>query len=99
MATLSLTDGESGVFHVGKKDCDVRIVFPGGKELLIEIRPSNAEEDYNGSLDIILPGNTCVECYKWSDVYKPAKPINDNRHQQHIRIAKQLVAELPGDYS
>lgn len=78
-----------------KADCDVVIVFPGGDELLIQARPSNADTDYNGSLDIILPDDQEVCCWIGSEM-TPAPAVG---RQAHVRLAEQLVTELPGDYS
>jgi len=72
-------------------DSDVAIVFPNGKKLLIQCRPSNAEVNYNGSLDIILPYDNIVTCWRGDDM--EAAPAVENR--QYERRAKQLVTELP----
>lgn len=73
-------------------DCDVVLAFPGGKELLIQARPSNADVGYNGSLDIILPDNQPVTNWEGDDM-KAARSV---RGQAHTRFAKQLVTELLG---
>jgi hypothetical protein len=77
-----------------RHDADVVIEFPGGKTLTIQARPSNADVNYNGSLDIILPDNQAVTNWEGDDM-KPAKGV---RGQACTRIAKQLVTDLPGDY-
>ncbi len=76
-------------------DCDVTIRFPGGKELVVQVRPSNGDIDYNGSLDIILPDNTVVTNWVGEDM--EAAPVG-NGCREHERFARQLVMELPGDY-
>lgn len=77
-------------------DADVVLRFPGKKDLLyIQLRPSNADVGYNGSLDIVLPGNQAVTNWE-GDNMKAAEPVNGI---EHIRLARQLVVELPGDYS
>ena len=53
-------------------DCDVTLIFPNGKQLIVQCRPSNAEGDYPGSLDIILPDNQWVTNWE-GDEMKPAK--------------------------
>lgn len=84
-----------------KQDCDLIIVFPGGKTMTVQVRPSNADcggyrkQPYNGSLDIILPKNQRVICWKGDDM-KDAPAASGRR--EHERLAKQLVTELPGDY-
>lgn len=76
-------------------DADVEIVFPGGKVLLIQVRPSNADTNYNGSLDIILPTDQTVA--NWiGDNMQAAPQATGGR--SHERVAKQLVTELPGLY-
>ena len=81
-----------------KHDADVVILFPGGKKLTIQARPSNADTRmdgtiYNGSLDIILPENAFVT--NWEGDEMAAAPEGS---RPNVRIAKQLVTELPGDY-
>lgn len=72
-------------------DFDLVLTFHNGKEVIIQARPSNADVDYNGSLDIILPENMHVA--NWAgDEMKPAKAAH--KHPE-IRFAKQLVTELP----
>ncbi len=75
-------------------DADVTIELPGGKKIVIQLRPSNSDYDYNGSLDIILPEDTSVVCWKGDDMEDaPQHGIHSN-----CRIAKQIVCELPGNY-
>jgi hypothetical protein len=92
---ISHKDCETRVF-VPTEDHDVVIVFPGGKELTVQLRPSNADTNYNGSLDIILPENDVVTCWKGDDMQAAPKGKNCRTHE---RLAKQLVTQLPGDYS
>lgn len=75
-------------------DCDVEVIFPGGKTVTIQARPSNADVNYNGSLDIILPDDQHVTNWQGDDM-TPAKGV---KGEPHTRIAKQLVTDLPGDY-
>lgn len=75
-------------------DADVIIELPGGEEITVQLRPSNADENYNGSLDVILPHDTSVVCWKGDDMED--SPQDGNK--PNCRIAKQLVCELPGDY-
>lgn len=77
-----------------KHDCDVVIEFPGGKTLTIQARPSNADTNYNGSLDIILPDNQVVTNWEGDDM----KPAMQSGKQACTRFAKQLVTDLPGEY-
>jgi hypothetical protein len=83
--------------HLPDHDCDVVLLFPNGKEVHIQIRPSNAEHYngfvYNGSLDVILPDNRAVYLYKDDDL-EPAPQINIKDHP-HGRISKQIVCEIP----
>jgi len=76
-----------------ENDCDVILVFPSGKEITIQSRPSYADGDYAGSLDIILPECTCVICWK-GDNMEPAPEANGPEFP-HERMAKQLIIELP----
>ena len=62
--------------------------------MTIQARPSNADVNYNGSLDIILPDDQCVTNWKGDDM-EAAPGI---KGQAHTRKAKQLVTELPGVY-
>jgi hypothetical protein len=78
-----------------ENDCDVVIKFPGGKLLTIQARPSNCHENYNGSLDIILPENKLVTSWIGEDMKDAPAP---NKKRQNERMTMQLVTELPGDY-
>lgn len=73
-------------------DCDVEIVFPSGHKVVVQVRPSNADIDYEGSLDFILPYDMAVTCWKGDDMEDAPELC-----APHIRQAKQLVAEIPGD--
>lgn len=77
--------------EVPSHDCDVEIVFPGGEKMIVQCRPSNASESYEGSLDIILPKDQIVLVWEGDDM-KPSKSVNGD---ETARIAKQLVTELP----
>ncbi len=85
-----------------KHDADVVIEFPGGEQLVIQARPSNADVDeegnlYNGSLDIILPDNQAVTAWKDDDM-EPAPEFHPEGQHPETRWAKQLVTDLPGNY-
>lgn len=81
-----------------KHDCDVVIRFPGGKELIVQARPSNADVNSNGSLDFVLPQDQVVTCWKGDDM-ESAPPASDHMTKDdHIRVIKQMATELPGDY-
>ncbi len=73
-------------------DYDITLRFPTGKEIEIQTRPSNATETSRGSLDIILPTDQAVTCWEGDDM-QPA-PAYD-WPMDHVRIAKQLVLDLP----
>lgn len=73
-------------------DADVIIEFPGGKQLCIQARPSNADTNYNGSLDLILPEDMGTVCWKGDDM-EPAEITGECEVK-----AKQFVWELPGEY-
>lgn len=80
-------------------DCDLVLVFPSGKEISIQHRPSNASgEDYQGSLDFILPEDTCVTNWK-GDSMQPAPAFVPLMHKgpvrEESRLAKQLCMEIP----
>ena len=75
-------------------DCDINIKFPSGKIVTVQARPSNADEGYNGSLDIILPKNQCVTNWMGDDM-SSAPPFSKQKNSAHERLAKQLVMELP----
>lgn len=83
------------IVDVPKIDCDVMIKLPGGVDWIqVQLRPSNADTNYNGSLDVILPRDQAVTC--WSgDSMRPSQPTDD----PNTRIGKQLVTELSGDYT
>ena len=81
-----------------KWDADVVIVFPGGEELVVQARPSNADVNYNGSLDIILPTDQVVTARKGDDM-EHAPAIYPEYCPQATRcVAKQLAMNLPGNY-
>jgi hypothetical protein len=80
----------SRILDIGEKDEDIILQFPSGKTLEIQLRPSNADVDYNGSLDIILPENQVVTCW-WGDDMTPSPMLRES----HTRWAKQLVMDLP----
>jgi hypothetical protein len=75
-------------------DADVVVVFPGGAEVLIQARPSNADVNYNGSLDIILPDDQVCVCSVGDDM-EPAPEVG----RPNQRKMKQIWTDLPGDYS
>lgn len=83
-------DSSTICVRVPTHDCDIVLSFSCGKELLIQCRPSNADINYEGSLDIILPNDQPVACYKGDDLQ-----VSSEFHAPHIRVAKQLVLELP----
>lgn len=76
---------------VPNNDNDVHIKMPGGKVLTIQFRPSNADTNYNGSLDIILPEDATVTSWKGDDM-EDAPAVGEH---PHIRLSKQLATELP----
>lgn len=79
--------------EVPDHDNDIELVFRSGKRILIQCRPSNADVDYNGSLDIILPDNMVVTNW-FGDDMQPAPATGVGIHDCE-RMAKQLVLELP----
>lgn len=76
-------------------DCDVEIEFPSGHKVVVQVRPSNADIDYEGSLDFILPYDMAVTCWKGDDMEDA--PEVKGGGGSHVRRAKQLVAEIPGN--
>jgi len=78
-----------------KHDCDVVLVFPGGKTLTVQMRPGNADVNYNGSLDVIYPDNSILTIWDGDDMKDSKAP---DKKRQHERVGKQIVTELPGDY-
>lgn len=78
--------------HLPEADCDIVLVFPNGEELELQHRPSNADVDYNGSFDIILPHNTPVFTYL-GDNLEPSKCAYVG--QEHMRRCKQIVFAIP----
>jgi len=76
---------------VPEHDCDIVLKFPTGEIITIQARPSNAETDYNGSLDIILPKDQPVTNWLGDDM-APSPKVGKT---QCCRLAKQLVMELP----
>lgn len=79
---------------VPEHDSDVILQLPNGKEITIQFRPSNADTNYPGSLDIILPDNEDVTCWEGDDM----KPAKKSGPQAHCRFAKQLMMTLPFGY-
>ena len=83
------------IVDVPKIDCDVMSKLPGGVDWIqVQLRPSNADTNYNGSLDVILPRDQAVTCW-YGDSMQPSQSTDD----PNTRIGKQIVTELPGDYS
>lgn len=82
--------------EVPNHDCDINLHFPDGQIVSIQIRPSNAEADYKGSLDFILPKNQGVTNWIGDDM-EPAPMVDDGvvSGAGHFRLAKQLVTEIP----
>lgn len=76
--------------EVPDHDCDITLQFPSGKDVVVQARPSNADTNYNGSLDIILHDNTHVICWYGDDM---ADAPEGSR--PHERLCKQLCTELP----
>ena len=76
--------------EVPSHDHDIILVMPNGKEVTLQLRPSNADVDYNGSFDLILPENQAVTCWQGDDMV--AAPAGE---YEHIRVGKQFVMELP----
>lgn len=77
-------------------DHDIVLKFPNERELRVQLRPSNADIGYNGSLDIILDRDELVCCWAGDDM-QPSKAPDETR--QHERRSKQLVMTLPYDPS
>jgi hypothetical protein len=81
--------------EVPDHDMDLSLVFPNGKTITVQIRPSNADflpnEIYEGSIDIILPENQCVTNWKGDDM----EPGPQAGIDECCRVAKQLVFEIP----
>ena len=77
-------------------DNDVILVFPNGKEIHIQIRPSNADVNYNGSLDICLPDQNIMTA--WSDMDLTAAPCGKDG-KEHIRLVQQIALEIPSPQS
>jgi len=75
--------------EVPEHDNDIILVFPNKKELVVQSRPTNADEKYNGSLDIILPDNDTVTIWKGDDMDEADVKGNSSY------FGKQLVTELP----
>jgi hypothetical protein len=76
-----------------KHDSDVELIFPGGQKIVIQARPSNADKNYNGSLDIILPKDDDICIWEGNDMQPSKMGITG---EQHERVGKQIVIELPG---
>ena len=77
--------------EVPSHDHDVIVVLPNGKEVTLQLRPSNADDNYNGSLDLVLPDNQAVTCWQGDDM-DAAPEVGEC---EHIRLAKQFAMELP----
>lgn len=82
---------EEKFIEVPENDCDITLRFPSGKEVVIQSRPSNADGDYLGSLDFILPENQLVTCWVGNDMKSAPAP---NQERQHERLTKQIVTNL-----
>jgi hypothetical protein len=78
--------------EIPKHDHDVVLEFPGGREILIQSRPSNADKGNAGSLDIILPGHLLVTSWMGDDMQPAPAPLPE---RQEDRLTHQLVMELP----
>ena len=80
------------IVKVPDEDCDIILKFSSGKKVVIQARPSNADINYSGSLDIILPRKQVVILWKNFDMAE-APAIDSER--QFMRLTKQIVTELP----
>jgi hypothetical protein len=74
------------------RDVDIMLCF-GGQIVVIQARPTNAEENYHGSLDVILPEPKLVTNLVGESMKASYAP---NKGRPHERYADQLVMELPG---
>lgn len=78
--------------EVPKHDFDVVLRWPGGQEITIQARPSNADVNgYAGSFDIILPDDRAVSCHEGDDL-EPAKPAHPKT--KNCLMAKQLITDM-----
>lgn len=80
------------VIDAPSHDCDIKINLPSGKSVTVQLRPSNADVRYNGSLDIVLPDKQLVVCWEDDDLTSASAP---EPKRQHERLTKQICTELP----
>ncbi len=96
--TIDLEDWTMGyqAIHVKAPRCDADVIIelPNGQTIQVQLRPSNADDGYNGSLDVILPNTQLVTNWAGDDM-RPAQPCHG---EPHSLFAKQLVTELPCAY-
>ena len=78
--------------HLPECDCDLVLVFPSGKEVQLEHRPSDSDDEYEGSFAVILPNNIDVVTYK-GDNREPSSTAFPG--QEHFRTCKQIYFEIP----
>lgn len=73
-------------------DCDILLLFPRNRQkMTIQVRPSNADLNYAGSLDILLPEEQPVTMFLGEDM-EPAEKVGN---KEHVRTTDQITMELP----
>lgn len=76
--------------YMERDDIDIDLVFESGAVITLQHRPSNADTDYKGSFDVILPDDTIVNAYTGD--LAPSRSVEG---ADYARICNQLVLEIP----
>jgi len=82
METYKFTNKE---VKIPSHDSDVNLILPNGRVIILQFRPSNADIDTNGSLDIILP--ECQDMVVYENDYL--------ENSSCVNKVKQITTELP----
>jgi len=69
-------------------EADIKLVLPNGEHITLQYRLEGP------SIDVCMPWDTSVTNWKGDDM-EDAPPLTEDKAHAHIRMAKQLVIDLP----
>jgi len=80
------------IIEIPEHDFDLTLKFSSGKVIHLQHRPSNADTNYNGSFDIIMPEDVIICTFKGEEL-EPSETVGDLPNQH---LCQQIVFEIPG---